>query len=101
VSIWPEHPQMFGEPGYQYRFWYPAMTFGVEGAGMSGKGVQRAVFRESFSQGAFDSVIDQVVPVRFEERIVGWDRIIAAEVAEDGSGVTFTCEIINRVSKEE
>ena len=42
--------------------------------------------------GCFDSVIGMVVPLKFGDRQMGTAKILAAEVASDGTGVEITYE---------
>jgi hypothetical protein len=75
------------EPGMQSEFWQPADPFYVEGKGW---------FPQKFMQGAFDGTVDQIVPMTYEGRLLGHVKIISAKVAEDGSGVMFTIEVVDR-----
>jgi hypothetical protein len=72
--------------GVRYEAWQPAGTFEVPGKGE---------FQERFASGAFNRSVGKVIPLKIEERPVGHVRVISAEVAEDGSGVTFTYEIVD------
>ena len=70
--------------GMRYEGWEPAGTVDVPGKGE---------FPRQFAPGAFDSSIGKIVPFKFGDVRVGHVRVIAADVAEDGSGVQFTYEI--------
>ena len=77
MSELPERPSPF-QPGTRSSFWQPAEAF------------------ERFAPGAFDRTIGQVIPLKYEGRVIGHQRVIAAEVADDGSGVMFTVEVVDR-----
>ena len=51
---------------------------------------------EVYAPGAFDRSIGQIIVDQLEGRPVGHSRIIAAEVAADGSGVMLTLEVVDR-----
>lgn len=51
---------------------------------------------EVFASGAFDRSVGQLIVDQYEGRPVGHSRVIAAEVAEDGSGVMLTLEVVDR-----
>lgn len=51
---------------------------------------------EVYAPGAFDRSVGQIITDQLEGRPVGHSRIIAAEVAADGSGVTLTLEVVDR-----
>jgi phage head maturation protease len=72
-------------PGMRYTFWSPAGTFEVPGKGE---------FPERFAPGAFDRTVGTVVPLTYEGSTIGRGRVISAEVAADGSGVSITYEVL-------
>jgi phage head maturation protease len=72
--------------GIRYEIWQPAGTFEVPCKGE---------FQQQFAPGAFDRSVGKVVPLKIESRPVGHARVVSAEVAQDGSGVTFTYEIVD------
>lgn len=76
----------FLQVGARYEVWEPAGTFEVPGKGE---------FPQRFASGAFDRSIGKVVPLKIEQRAVGHIRLLAAKVAEDGSGVALTYEIVD------
>jgi phage head maturation protease len=80
------HPPMF-EPGMRYTIWQPAGTVDIPGKGE---------FTERFAPGAFDGTVGKEVPLTYEEREIGRGRVVSAEVAEDGSGVSITYEVLER-----
>jgi hypothetical protein len=51
---------------------------------------------EVYAPGAFDRSVGQIIVDKYGDVPVGHSRIIAAEVAEDGSGVTLTLEVVDR-----
>jgi hypothetical protein len=76
------------EPGMRSEFWQPADPFYVEGKGW---------FPQKFMPGSFDSTVGQIVPMTYEGRLLGHVKVISATVAEDGSGVMFVIEVVDRV----
>jgi hypothetical protein len=68
------------------RFWQPAGMYAVPGKGE---------FPQQFAPHAFDAVIGQPVPVRDRPggRVISTGIVIAAEVDEDGGGVTFEVDL--------
>src|SRR5690348_14332702 len=83
----PEHMLPLTEPGGRFDFWLPAEPVEVPGKG---------TFPQRFGPGAFNSSIGKIVPVKHEGRVIGHERVVAAEVADDGSGVMFTVEVVDR-----
>jgi hypothetical protein len=55
---------------------------------------QPAAQHERFAAGAFNRSIGSVIPIRVEGREVGEGRVVEAVVDADGSGVTFTYEVL-------
>jgi hypothetical protein len=78
-------PPLF-QVGVRYEAWQPAGTFEVPGKGE---------FQQQFAPGAFDRQVGKIVPLKVAGRARGHVRVVAAEVAGDGSGVTFTYEIVD------
>jgi hypothetical protein len=69
----------------QISFWQPAGTYAVPGKGE---------FPEKFMPRAFDRAIGKQVPMTGPGgEDLGLCTLVAAEVAEDGSGVTLTVEL--------
>lgn len=66
------------ETGTRYGVWHPASP------------------DEMFAPGAFDRSVGKVTAVTAEGRTIGHDRLISAEVAEDGSGAMLTFEVVDR-----
>jgi hypothetical protein len=68
----------------QISFWKPAGTYTVPGKGE---------FPQKFAAHVFDAQIGKQVPVKGPGREdLGLCTLVAAEVAEDGTGVTLTIE---------
>lgn len=63
--------------------WQPAGTFDVPGKGE---------FTERFAPHSWDSQVGKKVPLKVAGRQVGTGTLVAAKVADDGSGVTLTIE---------
>lgn len=55
--------------------------------------VQRAGDHQQFASDAFDSQIGKTVPLTIEGQRVDSCKVVAAEVAEDGSSVTMILEV--------
>ena len=72
-------------PGMRYTVWQPAGVYPVPGKGE---------FAQRFAPGSWDRAIGQVGTINWNGRPIGRGRIIAADVAEDGSGVTITYEVM-------
>lgn len=79
------HPFM-PQPGMRYTLWEPAGTIDVPGKGE---------FPQQFAPGAFNRSIGKVIPIKYEGREICQGRVISAEVADDGSGVSITYEVVN------
>lgn len=73
------------EPGTRYTAWEPAPTDYVPGKGE---------VRSRFAPGSWDRQVGKVVPLKVEGTEVAQVRLVAAEVAEDGSGVSLTYEVL-------
>lgn len=73
------------QPGTRYTAWEPAGTFDVPGKGE---------FPQRFAQGAFDGTIGKEVPIKVQGVTIARGRVVSAEVAEDGSGVSITYEVL-------
>jgi len=70
--------------GTRVEQYQPAGVFQVPGKGEA---------EQKFAQGAFDGSVGKVVPITMEGRTIGSGRVISADVALDGSGVTIVYEI--------
>ena len=73
------------QPGMRYTFWHPAGSVHVPGKGE---------FAERFAPGAFDGTVGTEFPITLQGNVIGRGRLIEAEVAEDGSGVSLTYEVL-------
>lgn len=74
----------FWAVGKRFRLREPAGYDDVPGAGR---------FPRVFEQDAFRTSIGNTVPLKIAGQQVGWARVVAADVAGDGSSVLFTYEV--------
>jgi hypothetical protein len=66
-------------------FWQPAGTYDVPGKGQ---------YPQEYAPHAFDQAVGKQVPVKGPDRQdLGLCTVVAAEVAEDGTGVMLTIEV--------
>jgi hypothetical protein len=57
-------------------------------------------FPERYAPGAFDSNIGKLAPLTIEGEQLGWVRILAADVIDDGQAVRITFEDVEPTSEE-
>lgn len=85
VGLRPAGHQAKGDDGgMRIEFWQPSGTVNVPGKGE---------FTERYAPHAFDGLVGKSAPFKIEGVEHGQVTVVAVEVAEDGSGATWTVEV--------